>query len=178
MLSAEDFHRLGFTPRACFPPVSSSDIERAEAELGFQLPPLLKRLYSDVSNGIAGFAAYEIIGLKGGYRCHCGDLVETYRTVEKGQEWKTGLLPICHWGCNSFSCVDCNDPRHAMFTYEAEDVWSENYTLEEFFEMWLNGHVSFSQEGVEIQEREMINPFTRKKQTISVRIRKRKSPSQ
>jgi hypothetical protein len=183
MLSVEDFRRLGFTPRALFPVASTSQIAKAEAEIGFPLPQLLKRLFLEISNGIAGFG-YRIMGLEGGCSSDSETLVQEYIGFKtgpyKGSEtwgeyktgpWKAGLLPFCDWGCRIFSCVDCADSAHHIFTYEDLGVWPERYTLSEFFEMWLKGKVLFSDENVEVETKEGINPFTKERMTFTARRR-------
>jgi hypothetical protein len=162
-----------------YPTVSKSDVVKA-ADVGFPLPQLLKRIYLEISNGIAGFS-YDIIGLTGGCDSGCGTLVDAYLGFKRGgesenKEWKTGLLPFCSWGCNIFSCVDCTNSANPLFTYQDSGIWGEQYSLPEFFEMWLKGKVVFSQENVEIVTNEIINPFTGKKTTISTR-RRRKPPT-
>src|SRR5688572_12485738 len=97
MLSVEEFRQLGFTPRILFPVASKRDVAKAEAALGFPLPRLLKRLYLEISNGIAGFA-YDIIGLEGGCASVSGTLVEEYISFKTGEEyqtgaWQDGMLP-------------------------------------------------------------------------------------
>lgn len=189
MLPAEEFKRLGFTPRALFSPASSAAVADAETKLGLQFPNLLKRIYLEISNGIAGFG-YDFMGLPGGCVSDCGDLIETYLDFSAGgeppydpesehrKEWKTGLLPFCNWGCCQYSCVDCVDSAYPIYLHDDAGVWPERYTLHEFFEMWLNGNVRFSDENIEVVSREMINPFTREKTTLRVRVRKpRKSSS-
>jgi hypothetical protein len=177
MLAAEDFRKLGYTPRALFPFASKRDVAKAEAELGFALPPLLNRLFLEVSNGIAGFG-YDIMGLEGGCSSDSGDLLEAYREFKtyaesEGEPWKPGLLPFCNWGCAIYSCVDCTDSSFPVLTHEDSGVWPERYTLSEFFEMWLKGKVEFSQEGVEVVTKEGTNPFTGKKMTITGRRRRK-----
>src|SRR5947209_3673304 len=96
-----------------FPPVSDRDIEEAETRLKFSIPPLLKAVYLQVGNG--GFGPSRggsIIGLEGGYASDFGTLVEAYEQLKgdqalEGKKWRASLLPICEWGCNIFSCVDC-----------------------------------------------------------------------
>jgi SMI1-KNR4 cell-wall len=177
MLSAEDFRKRGYTPRVLFPVASKRDVAKAEAELGFALPPLLTRLFLEVSNGIAGFA-YDIMGLQGGCASDSGTLVEGYLSFKAGEEyetglWKVGMLPFCNWGCAIYSCVDCADASYPVFTYEDSGVWPERYSLPEFFEMWLKGKVLFSQENVEVVTKEGTNPFTAEKMTISGRRRRK-----
>src|SRR5262249_47622870 len=119
MLSAEDFRQLGYTPRTLFPIASKTAVARAEADIGFSLPPLLKGIYTEVSNGIAGFS-YDIMGLEGGCASDSGTLVEAYTNFKTGGEyktgpWKAGLLPFCDWGCAIYSCVDCTDSAYPIF---------------------------------------------------------------
>jgi hypothetical protein len=177
MLSAEDFRKLGYTPRALFPVASRRDIVKAEAELEFALPPLITRVFLEVSNGIAGFA-YDIMGLQGGCVSDTGTLVEAYLSFRVGEDyetgpWKVGMLPFCNWGCALYSCVDCADASYPVFTYEDSGVWPERYSLPEFFEMWLKGKVVFSQENVEVVTKEGNNQFTEKKMIISGRRRRK-----
>jgi hypothetical protein len=177
MLSAEDFRKFGYTPRTLFPVASRRDVLKAEAELGFALPPLITRLFLEVSNGIAGFA-YDIMGLQDGCVSDSGTLVEAYLGFRAGQDyetgpWKLAMLPFCNWGCAIYSCVDCSHAPYPVFTYEDSGVWPEQYSLPEFFEMWLNGKVLFSQENVEVVTRKGTNPFTGEKMTISGRRRRK-----
>lgn len=178
MLAAEEFRRLGYTPQTLFPVASPAIVAKAEAGLGFALPSMLKRLFLEVSNGIAGFA-YDILGLEGGCASDCGNLLDTYREFKTydeslGTPWMSGLLPICNWGSTIYSCVDCNDSALRVYTHESAEVWPERYTLNEFFEMWLNGKVEFSQEDVEIVTKEVNNPFTGQKTTFSARTRRKR----
>jgi hypothetical protein len=176
-LSAEEIRQLGYTPRTLFPVASKSDVAQAETALGFALPLLLKRLFLEISNGIAGFA-YDITGLEGGCTVGTATLVEIYngwKTYDdsQGKPWKPGLLPFCHWGSTIFSCVDCTDSSYSVFTFEDGGVWPEGYALAKFFEMWLKGKVEFSQEGVVIVTREGKHPLTGEKMILSARRRKK-----
>jgi len=180
MLSAEDFRRLGYTPRILFPVVSPVAVAKAQADIGFPLPPLLKGIYTEVSNGLAGFP-YDILGIDGGCASDSGTLVEAYVSFKTGGEydtgpWKVGLLPFCDWGCAIYSCVDCTDSAYRIFTYEGSGVRPERYSLSEFFEQWLQGKVNRSHENADVVTREIINPSTGKPTRVAGR-RKRKPNS-
>lgn len=180
MLSADDFRQLGYTPRSLFPVASPAAVAKAEADIGFALPPLLKGLYTEVSNGIAGFS-YDIMGIEGGCASDSGTLVEAYNCFKTGGEyetrpWRTGLLPFCNWGCAIYSCVDCADSAYRIFTYEDSGVRPERYSLSEFFEQWLQGKVDRSQDNVEDVTREIINPFTGKPTRVASRRRRKPNP--
>jgi len=163
-LSEEDFRRLGYTPQTLFPIVPKVAIESAEAKIGFALPPLLKALYTEVSNGIAGFR-YDIMGIEGGCRSDSGDLVEAYFSFRDGVREqdgisKHGLLPFCDWGCATYSCVDCTDSAYPIVTCEYGNLYPERYSLSGFFEQWLQGKVRFLEENFEVLSQDVINPFT------------------
>jgi hypothetical protein len=111
-----------------FPPVAEKAVEKAEAQLGFSIPSLLKLVYLQVGNG--GFGpgrGGSIIGLEGGYASDFGTLVETYEQLRadqalEGKQWRATLLPFCEWGCNIFSCVDCEGTHHLIYLVEEGDV--------------------------------------------------------
>ena len=176
MLTVDEISQYGYAPNACFPPVSPNDLERAESELGFGIPPLLQSIYLEVTNGISGFC-YQIMGLANGCESHFGNLIDTYKVFVEDEElsgrnpWKRGLLPFCSWGDNIFSCVDCMDPKYIVSTYESEDVWPQTYSVSDFFDMWLMGVDILAQEKVETEARKAVNPFTG--QEIVFRARKR-----
>lgn len=104
------------------PPVPAAAVDAAEAALGFALPPLLRRLYTDVGNG--GFGpVYGLIPLSAesfaGDRPREADfdLVGQYRwllgqTPERlaGTGWRPGLVPAFYCGCTVFEFVDCLAP--------------------------------------------------------------------
>ncbi len=103
------------------PPMAPAEVAAAEAELGFRLPELLRRLYTEVGNG--GFgpvfgliplslaslgdnppaeAEFELIG-------EYARLVRRFTGGSRGR-WPTGLVPAFYCGCTVFEFVDCRDP--------------------------------------------------------------------
>jgi hypothetical protein len=154
-----------------FEAASAESVGGAENGLGFPIPSLLKACYQKLGNG--GFGpGYGLIGVEGGYESDYGDLLATYRVLKQDQEsedreWPTGLLPFCEWGCNIFSCVDCNDARHSVYTFEDFSVRPENYSLDKFFELWISGVDIQSYGSAEAESVEIINPFTGKKEIVS-----------
>jgi hypothetical protein len=45
-----------------FPPLSTKALQKAEEQLGFTLPPLLRRIYTEIANGGFGYS-YGFLGL-------------------------------------------------------------------------------------------------------------------
>ncbi|QDT18990.1 SMI1/KNR4 family protein [Gimesia chilikensis] len=155
------------------PPVSPVMLEHAEQQLGFSLPTLLSECYLQFANG--GFGpGYGVMGLAGGATSDFGDLLETYQQLKtdhesEGEIWPPGLLPFCEWSDNIFSCVECHDPRYLITTFDAGTLTPQNYSLTEFFELWLNGIdlLDFGPSATEAVE--ITNPFTGEKIRISPR---------
>ena len=79
-------------------PTSLDVVRKAEATLGFNLPPLLIQVYTEVANG--GFGpGYGLLGLAGGFADDLGDTaVQSYlrRRADQSLQWRDALLPICH----------------------------------------------------------------------------------
>jgi hypothetical protein len=142
-----------------FPVASEEEIENAENELGFTIPPLLKIIYQKVGNG--GFGpGYGILGLKGGKLTdEDKTIVEHYKLMcmpdnnDSFWSWPHGLLPFCDWGCAIYSCVSClNHPYSVLWfdpnKHEIGQSWNSAFTLhrislEDWFLSWLSGENLF-----------------------------------
>jgi hypothetical protein len=129
-------------------------LEADEKELGFALPPILKRLYLEIGNG--GFGpGYGLMGLTGGATDDLGDTaLNSYRTrrsddPEEPWEWPAGLLPICNWGCAIYSCIDCSKPTFPMVIFDpnvhdGSTNWTDAFfdeceSFERWIELWASG---------------------------------------
>jgi hypothetical protein len=144
---------LGALSHPTLKPTNHSEVAEEERRLGFQIPPLMKRLYTEVGNG--GFGpGYGLIGLRNGIPDDLGktalEIYQQFRVAgseEPNWKWPEGLLPICHWGCAIVSCVDCADPNFRMRIFdpnvhEGED-WSDSF-FEEYprFDAWITAWAS------------------------------------
>jgi hypothetical protein len=144
-------------PPEFHPPITTVEVEDAEARLGFRLPGVVRQLYTEVANG--GFGpGYGLVGLIGGARSDLGDdAVELYLTFRQpdpedpGWGWPEALLPICHWGCAIYSCVDCRENDAPVIRFDPNQVegdWSiafaaEGRTFDGWLEGWLHGEELF-----------------------------------
>lgn len=124
-----------------FAPGDLHDFDEDERAFGFPLPPLLKRLYTEIGNGRFG-PGYGLTGLKGGYCDPEGTAVEwalrNHATQDWGGwpgRWPVGYLPICHWGCNFYSAIDCTDPAYRMLAHSYDHADPE--TLDGFFDQGM-----------------------------------------
>lgn len=136
------------------PPVSSADIERAEALVGFPLPTLVKRLYVEVGNG--GFGpGYGLLPLNNEedpQALETDSLVTTYLASHPSTQGQTEdrsdfpalpekLIMIGDWGCNINSWIDCSQKELPVLRSEATLDCNE-FTLEassfsDWLESWL-----------------------------------------
>jgi hypothetical protein len=134
-------------------PADAVDVEYDERRLGFPLPPLLKRIYSEIGNG--GFGpGYGLIGLTNGVPDDTGktgpDIYKEFRSADSGEanlKWPLGLLPICNWGCAIVSCVDSGDPSFRMRIFDPNahdgDDWADSLFEESpSFEVWIQAWAS------------------------------------
>ncbi|MFD0559593.1 SMI1/KNR4 family protein SUKH-1 [Stackebrandtia endophytica] len=139
------------------PPTTASTIEIAEAELGFKLPPLLVRLYSEVGDGQFG-PEYTLMPMVDGA---AQTIVGDYHGVmanrdDSGFAWPAGVIPILDWGCGMYAAVDCTVDSAPVRLYEPNGLssgsgWHEAWftdtaTLDEWLEAWLSGAAWFSED--------------------------------
>jgi hypothetical protein len=133
------------------PPASPRELAESEERIGFDLPPLLRSIYSEIANG--GFGpGYGFIGLitrvpLGQFK---GDsAVELFESFRDGDlenptwVWPERLIPSCDWGCAIRSCIDCSEPRLPIIRFDPnkpEDQFvRESPSLAEWLEDWLDG---------------------------------------
>ncbi|NLG71541.1 MAG: SMI1/KNR4 family protein [Chloroflexi bacterium] len=148
-----------------FPVAAEAEIQKAEQQLGFPLPRLLRELYLKVGNG--GFGpGYGIFGLAGGapaidgggnyydlvsfYQLHTGgrthpklshDFTRGSLFLETLDQWYDQLVPICDWGCDIYSLIDCSKEDAPVILYigYGGELSLEANSLEEWFYKWLKG---------------------------------------
>jgi hypothetical protein len=126
------------------PPLTESEIVEAEGRLGFQVPPLLRELYQHVGNGRfgPGFGLLSLNDLGDGEPSVLGTYLglRQHDPDDPSWEWPDRLLPICDWGCNIFSCLDCATPPNAVLTFErvsGEPMEVSFAPTRDSFEVWL-----------------------------------------
>lgn len=136
------------------PPATEAEVNAAEAALGFPIPLLLRRLYTEVGNG--EFGPYH--GLEGVPTIpptpRTADIVVLYEQYSAPapeyplHQWPRGLVPLNSRGCLYMECVDFIRPPHAVVLFDgdcdlerpvAESLAPVAPSLEERLEMWLAG---------------------------------------
>ncbi|MFI8181075.1 SMI1/KNR4 family protein [Actinacidiphila glaucinigra] len=130
-------------------PARAAQVEEAEALLGFALPPLLARLYTEVADGGFGPLGNELFPLAGKGRT----AVSAYR-AERGEpqasdspHWPEGVLPILDWGCGMYGAVDCLSTSGTVLVFEpnadtgdpADGWFVDQPGLADWLETWLAG---------------------------------------
>jgi hypothetical protein len=99
------------------PPATAAEIAKAEARLGFQLPPLLKNLYLEIANG--GFGPSEgFLGVPTRKSTFRLSLLKAYRNCTHGRQWPEHLLPVVYCGCEVFFCIDCDHRTYRVITFD------------------------------------------------------------
>ena len=140
------------------PPVTMVDVAAAEESLGFPIPPLLRRLYTEVGNGNWGpaYGLYGIPAATDGPDPHGNDMVGMYLSCVAPEhaledptvKWPRGLVTLLELGCVSSEVCDFLQPPYPVFLLNG-DAWEPNQpvaecltpvaaSLEERLEAWLS----------------------------------------
>ena len=100
--------------------VPAEDIASAEAQLGFRLPPLLRRIYESIDGGIGpGYGLYPLVDGKDTLVAMYLEFANSKYVPEPGEPgyepgaWPERLLPIVDWGCAMWSCLDLSDGQRS-----------------------------------------------------------------
>ncbi|MGV9598607.1 SMI1/KNR4 family protein [Streptosporangium sandarakinum] len=139
-----------------YPPISHEDLRACEQRIGHELPDLLRRVYTEVSNG--GFGpSYSLLGLPPGGRRAYEDGPDALEEYEKypevssvlgfplvsagcGMYWYMSLThpgnPVCLWDPNGWDFPEEQSPEVAIvITFPS---------LIEWFDGWANGDDLYS----------------------------------
>jgi len=114
-------------PPQVYPAVTTADIEITEGRLGVELPPVLKRIYTEIGNG--GFGpGYGLLGV----RAELGE-DSYYETIDDSfdymvdtandrgfDRWPDKIIPICNWGCDIYSFLDCTQPEYPVVLFNPD----------------------------------------------------------
>lgn len=131
-------------------PVDRVTVAQAEAALGFPLPALLADLYLRIGDG--GFGPeYGLLSLLDSTPSGEPAAVSQYLANRaSGRQdpdwpWPEGVLPISHWGCAMYACVDCRSPQASVLLFEPnpgdpDQAWFVDApSLSEWLRAWLDG---------------------------------------
>lgn len=131
-------------------PVDAATSARAEAALGFPLPTLLAELYLRIGDG--GFGPeYGLLPLldspPSGEPAAVAQYLAHRDSGAKDPDWPwpEGVLPISHWGCAMYACVDCRSPQATVLLFEpnagdADHSWYVDApSLADWLRAWVEG---------------------------------------
>ena len=114
--------------------------------------PLLSGLYTTVADG--GFGPdYKLLGLLDRSTSDLGrtavDEYVAFRQADPedpGWFWPEGVLPVLHWGCGMYACVECRceDGTVLMFEPNGIEDWTQAWYVDApgvavWLERWLDG---------------------------------------
>ena len=157
-----------------YPRAMQAELDDAERKMGFQLPDILKRIYTDVGNGGFGPGG-GLIGVGSGYPDAEGRrLPEAYACL-RTEGWPEKLLPLWDWGGGSWSCVDAAATEGSITTMDESGRTLTPFSLRSWLEQWANGTDMHDQIYV-LEEATIVNPFTRKPMAIKRRARPKGKP--
>lgn len=123
------------------PRMTAAELQQSREKLGFAPHPLLVDVFRHVGNG--GFGpGYGLTGLVGGTgddrRQTAVDLYVCFARPDSAAPawaWPTALLPIAHWGCAMYTCVDCSDEVGRLVHWEPNVLGPDEATADGLFPM-------------------------------------------
>lgn len=143
------------SPSSIYAKLSADKLSESVRDLGFEPPALYVTLMQRVGNG--GFGpGYGLMGLVGGATDDMGKTaVGSYNDFAQSDpddpawKWPQGLLPICHWGCAIYSCIDSTSDDAPVMTWDPNEwedgtspelaIRSTKMSLAEWLIAWSNG---------------------------------------
>jgi hypothetical protein len=144
-------------------PTPTVVIARAERELGFALPSLLRRVYQEVADGGfgPGFGLFPLQRARAEAEI-VESLVEVREKLAGDPAWPQLLLPICDWGCAIWSCLDCRTDDGAIVTLAGEaPLVSTGHDLRSWLRAWLSHRDLWAEMFEPGVRRTGINAFTK-----------------
>jgi hypothetical protein len=138
--------------------VTTAALARAEATLGFALPPLLAALYLRIGDGGFGPDAGLWPLLDSPFADGPAAVPQYLANRESGPEdtnwpWPEGVLPIAYCCCGACVCVDCTTPEGTVLFFEAnangaDQAWYvEEPGLAEWLRTWLDDTSGYDDAG-------------------------------
>jgi hypothetical protein len=150
------------------PPATAEEIERAEVQLGFELPNLLGRVYEEVADGDFG-PTYGLLPLLNPRRDQDATLANVRSELALDPRRHPLLLPVCDWGCAIWSCLDCRTEEGPIVTMAGEwPLTNTGHDLRSWLQAWLDGTDLWNEMFEPSPTRTGINPFT--KQPIEIKV--------
>jgi hypothetical protein len=144
------------TDGECVPPIQPrpiltvEEVEMAEFDLGFTLPPLIRTLYLQVADGGYG-PGWGILPLnldeQPSVVAHDHWFRRSWRRGRPPKRWPEPFIRFCEWGCNIYSGIDCSqvtcpvlrfDP-HRGGQNEQGCLVRESDSLADWLTAWLEG---------------------------------------
>ena len=134
---------LGQLPSESLPvPATRKAVEDAETEMGFPLPTLLEKLWTEVGNG--GFGpGYGLFGVNNATTSVLSMSLPNFylqSIADESYEWPEKLVIICEWGCAYYSAIDCSTVEGKVVNLlDDPERRPTGCTFAEWMEDWVNG---------------------------------------
>ena len=125
--------------------------------MGVRLPSIIRELYSGVRNGTFG-PGRGLLPVGGKVGWNAGLTMESSFEFlrdygkdagESSWIWPEGLVPLCHWGCEIWSCADCGRDPSPVIRWDPNKIghdseWRQAFdeearSIEHWLEAWLDG---------------------------------------
>ena len=158
-IAARVRHEPPSWPVQAYPPeaTSAAAVDQAERTMGFRLPAIIRELYTGVRNGTFG-PGRGLLPVGGKVGRNAGLTMESCFAFLRGYGsdagesrwvWPERLVPLCHWGCEIWSCADCRSEVGPVIRWDPNEIghdgeWRRAFareaeSVEQSLEAWLDG---------------------------------------
>ncbi|MEY9877937.1 hypothetical protein ABH931_007461 [Streptacidiphilus sp. MAP12-33] len=123
-------------------PATRAAVHAAEQALGYEMPALLRRLYTEIADGGVGPRA----GMDGVSEDNWST-VSNYLAYHEA-ELEPGVPPppprgvffLCDFGCATWVLLDCREPQGRMWWWDQGERHKLDLTFRQWLQSWLDGH--------------------------------------
>lgn len=117
-------------------------VVEAERVIGLAFPALLRRLYTEVSNGGFGPGDGVLPVDVGQWHEHIAEAYE--HGPDPTGRVPAGVVPLYDWGCTMWSMIDFRDPDGAMWSNADGACWRQGVSLAQWLVAAMSGELSFA----------------------------------
>jgi len=123
-------------------PAMQEDVNGAETRMGFQLPALLRRLWTEVGNGGfgPGYGLFEVNMAPASELSMSLPNIYLQSIADESAHWPKSLVLICEWGCGYYTALDCCSSEGEMVNLLDElEPKRTGSSLSKWLEDWADG---------------------------------------
>ena len=124
-------------------PASRDMVEAVERDIGFPLPPLVRRIYLEIADGGVGpFSGFSPLDDDGWRMPGPPPDRDEAELAQYPADPPLGVVFFCDFGCAMWALLDCRHPEGQMWWWQEGDRHKLDLTFPQWLQAWLDGHLT------------------------------------